>query len=411
MVSHRLRRTRAIGLALCLAVLPAPARAEAPDAVAQREYQLGYQALQAGDCVRALGHYQRSYALAPRPRTLFNMAACQETLQLDADAWRSYHAFLAQAEARDAEIAVKARARIEALRQRLTGRLAVDSTPPGAAVQLDGERQARGVTPLTLTLAPGPHRVRLARAGAIPAERTVEITPEAVSSLSVDLALPSAISIRVEPADALIVPAEGGAPARGRLELPVSPGHYAFTIRRPGYRSEQIAIDAVASRTYEQRVILQPDARATLVIEGAAGGAVTLDGRAAPTAGVLAMRDIATGAHAVRVERPGRSPWSADLHLAAGETVTVAVDLAPRHRALAWTAGGVGLAALAAGSVVGVFALRDVTSPVAGDHDRGKSRALVADGMFAVSAVAFVAAWRLARGRASTATIRRAVAP
>ncbi|MCE9579985.1 MAG: PEGA domain-containing protein, partial [Deltaproteobacteria bacterium] len=285
-MSHNRRRSSALALALALALAPS-ARADTPEADAQREYQLGYQALQAGDCVVALSHYQRSYQLAPRPRTLFNMAACQETLQQDALAWRSYHAFLEQAEPRDAEIAVKARARIEALRQRLTGRLVVDSTPAGAAVVLDDDRQPRGATPLTLAIPPGTHRVRLTQPGAIPAERSVEITPEATSSLAVDLALPSAIVIQVEPADAQIVADDGGAPARGRLDRPVSPGRYAFTISRAGYRTEHVAIDAVASRTYAERVVLQPlPARATLVLAGAAGAAITVDGRAASTTGV-----------------------------------------------------------------------------------------------------------------------------
>ncbi len=402
----------------CLLMSTAPARADATKAekAAEREYRLGYKALQAGDCTTAMTHYQRSYQLAPRPRTLFNMAACQEELGQDAEAWRSYHAFVDAAEPRDATIAAQARKRIEVLRGRLRGRVTIDSTPAGATVRIDGERDARGVTPVTLALTPGQHVVRISMPDAVAVERTLDVAPDEATSLSVTIALPSAISIRVDPADAVIEPRDGGPPAQGRLEAQVVLGRHEYTIRRAGFVTAHVVVDAVAGRTYEQQVTLRrlPDT-ATLVIAGAADATVTLDGAPPPgtpdDTGALAMRDLPAGRHALRVERAGHRPWHDDVHLSPGETVTVAVDLAPRRsatrRALAWGTGALGVAGLAGGSVLGVLALRDVTSDVADTHDRGKTRALLADGLFVVGVTAVIVSWRLLRGSSSTARIER----
>ncbi len=391
------------------------AHAQPGGSEAEREFRLGYQALQARDCQTALVHYRRSLELSARPRTLFNIATCQEELGQDAAAIDSYRAFLARAESRDAALVVKARARLEALRGQLRGRLSIESDPPGAAVQIDGERTPRGVTPVILTLEPGAHVVRLTTAEAVAVERTVEVTPAGLIALRVELPQPAAIEIQVEPPDALIELDRSGAPARGRLEVVVRPGRHVVTVRRVGYHAEQIEIDAIAGRTHTQRVRLRTAAApASLVIAGLAGATVTVDGVAVGTtpldAGQLALGAIDAGSREVRVERAGHAPWRASLALAPGEAVTIDLRLprATPRTSLRWGLGGLGVAGLAAGGVVGVLALRDVGSPMPADHDRGKTRALVADGLFILGTAAVITAWRLTRPPPLSATIRRA---
>jgi hypothetical protein len=349
------RRAPAALLVLAIALATAPALAQRAASDAEREYRLGYQALQAGDCTEALVHYRRSLDLSERPRTLFNMAVCEEALGLGADAWRSYHRFLELAEERDAAIVVKARARVAALRAVLSGKVTVESTPPGARVYVAGERQARGVTPLTLVLEPGVHVVRIATDDALPVERAVDVAPDEVEVVSVTLEASASISIVVEPDDATIEPEGGGPPATGRYDGAVAPGRHGFTIHRDGYQPERLEIEARAARSHVERVRLRP---------------VTL---ALP-------------------------PPSA----ASEESITVAFDrprVSPARRSLAWGLGGAGAAAIIGGGTVGVLALRDVASPVEADHDRGKRRAWIADGLVVAGTAAIVVAWRLARGR------------
>jgi hypothetical protein len=383
-VAARVRAAVLAGAALIVWAVAhvAPAAAQRAADEAEREYRLGYEALEAGDCSTALVHYRRSLELKPRPRTLFNIAACEEELGLEADAWRSYHAFLDLAEARDSKIVVKAKARIAALRAILRGKLTVETSPAGASVLVDDERRSRGVTPLTLSLEPGVHTIRVTMQDATPAERVVTIVPDEVASLSVALELPSTITVITEPDDATIEPAGGGAAATGRYEAAVAPGRHVLTVRRDGYLPEQLEIDAVAGRSHVERVRLRPlPSLATNVVAG---------------------EIVVTGA--------GRTAWRDQLRLSPGDVVTVELDAArssPRRRALAWGLGGLGVASIAGGSVVGALALRDVTSPVPEEHDRGKRRALLADGLIVVGAVAVIAAWRWLRRDTRSVAITR----
>lgn len=404
-----------LGIALLIAcVVCAGHRADAQsaEAEAEREFRIGYRALQAGNCSVALVHYRRSLELVQRPRTLFNIATCEEDLGQHAAAWRDYQSFLTLAEERDATIIAEARTRLEALRKRLRGQVSVGSSPDGASVTVDGERQARGETPVTLSLEPGRHVLRVSMPGAIAVERIVEIAPDDQTSLRVELALSSLISIRTDPADAIIEPVGGGARAIGRFDVPVKPGHHAFVIRRNGYRSEQVEVDALAGRTHDVRVNLSPEpATSTLVITGATGATVTIDGKPTSTSLLRELRSLPTGGHEIEIEHRGRVVWRRDLQFSPGEIVTLDVDLpsprSSRRRALTWTIGGFGVASLTAGGVIGALALRDVTSETADIHDRGKTRALVADGLFVAGAAALVVAWRLMRDDAASAEVVR----
>jgi hypothetical protein len=76
------------------------------------------------------------------------------------------------------------------------------------------------------------------------------------------------------------------------------------------------------------------------------------------------------------------------------------------RRSLAWGLGGLGAAGIVGGGAVGVLALRDVAGPPE-DHERGKRRAWLADGLIVAGTVAVVAAWRLLRDRSRPPAISR----
>lgn len=386
-------------------------RADADDATAESEFRLGYRALQAGNCGEALVHYRRSLELVQRPRTLFNIAACEEALGQNGPAWRDYQAFLSLAEDRDATIVVDARARIEALRKRVRGQVSVSSTPTSASVTVDGERQSRGDTPITLSLEPGRHTLELSMPGMPASARVVDVSPEGQTTLQVELALPSSISIHADPADATIESRGDGTTAIGHLDMPVLPGHHAFEIRRRGYTTEVVDVDASTGRVHDLRVNLRPELAkpaATLIVNGAGGATIAIDGTSRE---LRNLRALPPGPHEISLAQGGRVVWRRDLQLSPSEIVRLDVNLSPprsmTRRALTWSVGGFGLASIAAGSVVGSLALRDVTSDSVADHERGKTRAIVADGLFVVGAAALVVAWRLLRNDPTSATITR----
>ncbi len=404
--------------AIALVVLAATSPARADDASeAEAEYRLGYKALSAGDCEQALVHYARSLELARRPRTLFNIASCQEQLGQDEDAWTSYHTFLELAEERDLAIVSKARKRVEVLRARLRGTVSTRSDPPGAAVTVDAEHEARGTTPLTLSLPPGAHVLRFAAEGRDPVERTVEIQPGRSEAVEVALRLPARVRVTVEPADATIA-IDGAAPrATGELDLEIGVGRHEITVQREGYRTSELTIDAAAGHVYDEHVALRPERPvATLAVATRTGADVTVDGEGVGVvgAGALEIFGLRPGQHRIRVAAPGSLVWQDDVHLSGDELVRVDVTLPSRPSrarvAAGWTAAAVGALSLGAGITVGAFALRDAAVADADVQDRGEARAWIADGLVAVGAVAVVAAWRLLRAHHATARVLRAEA-
>jgi eukaryotic-like serine/threonine-protein kinase len=109
----------------------------------------------------------------------------------------------------------------------LEATLSLVSSPPGAAIFLDGEELAGRRTPQTLTLAPGDYRIELALDGHLPRSFRVSLEPAELVGLGPEeLSLlpearpPRTFTIRVDPEDATLL-ADGeplDVPARIALE-------------------------------------------------------------------------------------------------------------------------------------------------------------------------------------------------
>jgi hypothetical protein len=69
----------------------------------------------------------------------------------------------------------------------LTGSLLVQTTPPGAAITVNGKPRAE-TTPATLTLPPGKYKVALTRPGFAPADFDASVVADAVREVTVGLA-------------------------------------------------------------------------------------------------------------------------------------------------------------------------------------------------------------------------------
>ncbi len=285
---------------------------------AKEQYELGYTALQQGDYATALDHYQRSYDLTPRPRTLFNIAVAEEHLGRLEDALRDYAKFVDVAEERDEEFAAQARNKLVLLAKKLPRSAAVtDRTPPPVPDE-----------------APPP-----------PPE-----TPRRAA--------------RPSPAGSLRVHSNRG--------------------------GATVSVDGL--------------------IVGTTAPAADGDGD-----GAVLSRSLAAGDHDVIVERSGAHSWHQHLHVSPREVVTVNVTFRDSHttrsKILTWGLAGVGTISIAAGSTLGVLALRDVTSDTPSDHSRGKTRATVTDILLVGGAAALYGAWRLGDRPATTATVERANSP
>lgn len=186
---------------LSLSILvPAPAaRAQADDdeavdpmspeqarAAARESYGQGQALFREGKHAEAEQAFLRAYAIIPNPVVLLGVAEAREAqgdLQGAVEALESY-----LEERTDAPDAEQVRAEIAQMRA-APATLVVTSTPPGAAIVLDGEESGQ-VTPAEMEVEAGEHVVALRLEGREPAEQRVDAGFGARTEVSLELATP-----------------------------------------------------------------------------------------------------------------------------------------------------------------------------------------------------------------------------
>jgi hypothetical protein len=393
-----------IGIFL-LAIFATSAFAEKEEE-AKRAFIRGAEAYQAGQPRQALRHYRKSYRLVERPRTLYNIAICEQDLGQHGEAFLHFDSFLQQAEERDADLVAEARERLRKSAAHLpTGTLTLESTPSGASVFVDSEVSARGMTPSTFKLPPGPHTIRVEQSGAMPVTREVRVLPGKEVHEAVALVTLSSIEVTTTPVDATIRPVQRPTDAaKGRLAMDVLAGTHEFQVSRRGYRTQNVRITVATGAIQKKHVTLLPVESSTLrVSSNVAGAVLSVDGRVAgpipiDSNGRIELNQIIKpGSHVVSLEYKGYSPWSERVDVEQGQRVVIQVELKQGSSGLSYGVlglGGLGLASLAAGATYGILALKDDRNMVGPRTDR---RALTADILYAGAAVALGGAYLLHR--------------
>jgi serine/threonine-protein kinase len=134
----------------------------------------------------------------------------------------------------------------------IPGQLAINSTPEGAQIQVDGRSDNTWATPYTLTgLLPGQHTINVSKQGFAPEARTLDITSGGKSFLVVHLAqLGSTVSLGSEPSGASVL-VDGK--DTGRLtptQIVLDRGTHTILLRKPGYLEETTTADLLAGQTF-----------------------------------------------------------------------------------------------------------------------------------------------------------------
>jgi serine/threonine protein kinase len=125
----------------------------------------------------------------------------------------------------------------------IPGQLAVDSTPEGAQVQIDGRTDPNWLTPYTMPgLAAGEHSVVVSKAGYVQEIRTVDVTAAAKAFLIVHLtAQVATINVSSDPAGASIF-VDGKDTAKVTpAVLSLEKGNHTILVRKPGFLDETSA--------------------------------------------------------------------------------------------------------------------------------------------------------------------------
>lgn len=179
-------------------VAPA-APAAAPDPEAQARFEAGVAAYQEGRFREAVERFKEADRLAPSALLSFNIAKVYERMADNRNALAYYRDYLRRLPAADNRRTVSAR--VQELEKALmaTGvqQVTVLSTPLGATVAIDNV--ARGVTPWTGELIPGPHTLDLRLAGYRPVVMEIELPAEHAIDLATPLVVEAPATTTGEP--------------------------------------------------------------------------------------------------------------------------------------------------------------------------------------------------------------------
>ena len=184
-----------------------------------------------GKLDQALEFFEKAYKLDPAPVLLGHMAKVYDKKGDLAKARDLYQRWVAAETEPDRQ--GNARSKLEAVLERMPGRLVVAASPAGAAVKVDGRPVAAGAP---VELKRGSHEVEVTLKGHAPAKRTAEVTPGGETRMSVDLMpLPGRLVVG-GPAGARVT-VNGADPRTLPLDRPyvLPPGRHVVEVTANGF--------------------------------------------------------------------------------------------------------------------------------------------------------------------------------
>ena len=134
----------------------------------------------------------------------------------------------------------------------IPGQLAVDSTPQGAQVQVDGASDPSWVTPFVLTnLKPGQHSITTSKAGYSTDTRTVNVASAYRATASIRLAqLMATLVVKSDPPGANIYVDSHDMGVRTPAQISLDKGQHMVLVRMPGYLDETMSTQFVLGQTF-----------------------------------------------------------------------------------------------------------------------------------------------------------------
>ncbi len=149
---------------------------------ARARFMEGMRLAQTGNCAGAIAEFQASYALLPRPNTLYNIAQCQErTFRYDL-AIAAYQRYLREA-APDAED----RAAVQAAMSTLHNLLGTIHVSSNASAEVWMDNHLVGHAPGDVLVPGGQHTIELRSGRYLPARKEVQVAARESASVSFTL--------------------------------------------------------------------------------------------------------------------------------------------------------------------------------------------------------------------------------
>ncbi|MEM9191124.1 MAG: hypothetical protein AAGF12_18220 [Myxococcota bacterium] len=179
------------------------AEAQAGQAALARQLRSdAVEAARSGDWARASELFERSYELAPRPLTLYNLAAAQMNVGRLVDADENFRRFLRDTSVGQHEqFRREAASSREALQDRIPyARIDIEGISAGDRVTLDDNDFANAALGSRLPINPGVHNVEVYRGEAVIARQRFEVEEGQTEN----------IRLTVDPSSGALDPDEGG---------------------------------------------------------------------------------------------------------------------------------------------------------------------------------------------------------
>ena len=134
----------------------------------------------------------------------------------------------------------------------IPGQLAIDSTPAGAQVQVDGASDPSWVTPFALTnLQPGQHSITVSKAGYSTDSRTVNVTSGNRATASIRLAqVMATLIVKSEPAGGSIYVDGRDMGTKTPGQVSIDKGNHVVLVRMSGYIDETMSGQFSLGQTY-----------------------------------------------------------------------------------------------------------------------------------------------------------------
>ena len=134
----------------------------------------------------------------------------------------------------------------------IPGQLAIDSTPQGAQVQIDGSSDPSWVTPFTLTnLQPGQHSITVSKSGYSTDTRTLSVTSGNRATAQVRLTqLMATLVVKSDPPGASIYVDGRDTNAKSPAQVGVDKGQHVVLVRMSGYLDETMTSQFALGQTF-----------------------------------------------------------------------------------------------------------------------------------------------------------------
>ena len=225
----------------------------------------------------------------------------------------------------------------------IPGQLAVDSTPQGALVQVDGRGDPTWVTPLSLTnLQPGQHSITVSKAGYASDSRTLSVTPGNRATTTVHLAkLMATLIVKSDPEGAKIYVDGRDMGIKTPGQISVEKGQHVVLVRMSGYVDETMNAQFALGQAFSFSPALRPLGN-TDDLKTVGKMSKLFGGKGQAGQGILSIRTQPKGAQIAINQRLVEKSSPADVLLDPGNYVVdiTLTGYAPLHKIITSEKGG-----------------------------------------------------------------------